>query len=182
MQLINRAHWPRIAGGTMLLTLLMIMGCQTAPTMTGVWEVDKERSTHLGPWRNIELRITASDSQFALGRLLNPRHRDQRHDSVTVPVNGTPIELPVTPSAKWLEQPHLGVFLDGTAPQQLKAVWESPGRVLNLQHMMTLQTSQSETTVEILRTFSLSDDGQELTVVESRSSRPGELTYVYTRK
>ena len=164
------------------IALLILLGaCRPAPDLTGVWIVDKERSSNLEPWRSIHLHITIGDGEVSIGRLFNPR-RETRRDSVTFPVDDTQIEIPMEGSAKWLEQPHIGVFIDGKTPQQIRAHWEIPGRQLNVQRLVTVETSQGSSTVEILRNYSLSDDGSELTVVENRSSRPSPLTYVYTRQ
>jgi hypothetical protein len=182
MRLLKQPILAQTSGFGAVLALSLLIGCQPSPNLSGVWEVDKERSTHLGPWRNIELRITASEDRVAIGRLFNPRHRDERHDSISVLVDGSTVEIPLQPSAKWMEQPHLGVFIDGRTPMKVTSDWEVPGRVLDVERVMTLQTSQSEAVVDIRQSYALSDDGQELYVTESRSSRPGELTYVYTRK
>jgi hypothetical protein len=96
-------------------------------------------------------------------------------------VDGTQIEVPMTGSAKWLEQPHMGVFIKDGTPEQIRATWEEPGKVLNAQYLLTLQTSQGEATVEILRQYALSDDGSELTITETRSTRPDTLTFIYRR-
>ena len=162
------------------MLVLSLSGCGPAPTMSGTWVIDKQRSSDLEPWRSIELRITAEPDQVAIGRLFNPR-RYTRHDSVTFPTDETQVELPMEASAKWLEQPHLGVFIDGESPQQIRASWGIPGRELDVQTLLTVQTSQGPTTVEILRNYSLSADGSELTVTATRSSRPDPLTRVYTR-
>lgn len=159
----------------------LLVGCQPASDLSGVWAVDKDRSSNLEPWRNIQLHISLGEGEVAIGRLFNPGHRDTRRDSISFPVDDTQVEIPMDGSAKWLEQPHLGVFIDGETPQQVRASWETPNRVLNVQHLVTVQTSQGAATVEILRNYSLSSDGSELTVVETRSSRPTPLTYVYTR-
>ncbi len=144
--------------------------------------VDKDRSSNLEPWRNIQLNITVGDGEVSIGRLFNPGHRDTRRDSVSFPVDSTQVEIPMPGSAKWLEQPHLGVFIDGKTPQKIRAHWEIPGKELNVERLVTVETSQGSAVVEIVRTYSLSDDGSELTVVETRSSRPSPLTYVYTRQ
>jgi len=170
----------KLSGGWVIL-LLALFSCSPAPDMSGVWIVDKERSSDIEPWRNIHLRITAEPDQVSIGRLLNPR-RYTRHDSVTFPTDQTQIELPMEASAKWLESPHLGVFLDGNTGQQIRANWEEQGRELNVQHLMTVLTSQGASTVEILRHYVLSPDGSELTVVETRSSRENPITFVFTRQ
>jgi hypothetical protein len=163
-----------------IVALLLVSGCQTAPNMTGVWTLDTENSTDVDTWSNIEMRITATEDHVAIGRLFNPR-RYTRHDSVSFPVDGTQIEVPMTGSAKWLEQPHMGVFIKDGTPEQIRATWEEPGKVLNAQYLLTLQTSQGEATVEILRQYALSDDGSELTITETRSTRPDTLTFIYRR-
>ena len=91
---------------------MLLAGCQSESGLSGNWVLDKEQSTNVDSWRSIELRITANEDQVAIGRLFNPR-RSARHDSVTVPTNDTQVEIPMTGSAKWLEQNHLGVFVDG---------------------------------------------------------------------
>jgi hypothetical protein len=181
MQTNRRIPNRRVVHSGWMVAVLMLAACQPTPDLTGTWAVDKERSSNLEPWRNIHLRITASDQEVSIGRLFNPR-RETRHDSVTFPVNDKQISLPMEGSAKWLEQPHLGVFIDGKTPQKIRAHWETPGRVLDVQRLVTVETSQGSATVEILRNYALSDDGSELTVVETRSSRPEPLTYVYTRQ
>lgn len=159
----------------------LLFACQSPPDLSGVWVVDKERSSNLEPWHNIHLHITIGDREVGIGRIFNPR-RESRRDSITFPVDDTQIEIPMEGSAKWLEQPHIGVFIDGKTPQQVRAHWEIAGRELNVQQLVTLETSQGSATVEILRNYSISDDGSELTVVETRSSRPSPLTYIYTRQ
>lgn len=161
--------------------LLAISACQSAPGLSGAWVMDRERSTNIDSWRTVELHITASESEVSIGRLFNP-NRYTRHDSVTFPVDNTPVTLPIEASAKWLDQPHLGVFHDGTDPQEVRAQWVTPGKELSVQHNLTLQTSQGEADVEIRRTYTLSDDGSELTLSEIRNTRPGTLNYVFTRK
>lgn len=164
-----------------IFVLLGLCACQSGPDLSGTWTLDKDQSSHVATWSSIELRITATEDEVAIGRLFNPR-RYTRHDSVSFPVNDTQVERPVEASAKWLEQPHLGVFIDGESPQQIRANWQTPGQVLDVQRLLRLQTSQGEATVEILRQYTVSDDGARLTVTEKRSSRPDTLTYIYTRK
>ncbi|MFC2085800.1 hypothetical protein ACFLRO_01165 [Bacteroidota bacterium] len=181
MQTRKRTSKSRTFASGWIAVLGLLIGCQSAPDLSGVWVVDKERSSNLEPWRSIDLRISVSDDEVSIGRFFSAG-RETRHDSVSFPVDGTQIELPMEGSAKWLEQPHLGVFIDGKTPQQIRANWETPGHALSVQRLVTLETSQGSATVEILCQYSLSEDGSELTVVEERSSRPNPLTYVYTRK
>ena len=164
------------------IMLAVILGaCQSDSGLSGHWALDRDRSSNIDSWRTIELRITATDDRVGIGRILDPR-RSARRDSVNVPTNDTQVAVPMAGSAKWLEHHHLGVFIDGKTPQLVRANWDPSGRVLNMQHLQTVQTSQGETTVEILREYALSEDGSELTLVEQRSSRPEPLTFVLTRK
>lgn len=179
----SRQAAPTIPNSIRLLGVLALIGlsaCQSDPKLSGTWVLDEDAGTHVPTWRSIELRITATEDEVSIGRLFNPR-RFTRHDSLTFPVNDTQVEIPMPGSAKWLEHPHLGVFVEDGTMQQIRAGWEEPGRVLDIQHLLTLQTSQGEATVEILRRYAASDDGSQLTVTEKRSSRPDTLTYVYRR-
>ncbi len=149
--------------------------------LTGTWAVDRTRSDDLEPWRNIELRIDATDELVTVARTLSAGRRNVRQDSIAVATDGSRTEHAMENSAKWLEQPHLGVFLEDSK-QVLSATWLAPKRALEIMSTQTVQTSQAAIDVDIRSTYILSNDGTEMTVIVDRSSRPGQLTYVYTRQ
>ena len=63
----------RLFSWAWIVLAIMVPACTAQTDISGVWVVDKERSSDLEPWRDIHLRITADADQVAIGRLFNPR-------------------------------------------------------------------------------------------------------------
>lgn len=166
-----------------LLTIALITSSlgQTAHPLAGSWLIEKDRSTDIDPWRSISLTIESSESTVSIFRDLGAG-RDSRKDTLVVPTSGEIRSTVVPASTKWLEQPHLGVFFDGTTEQHVSGVWFRPGRELTVTVSTTLQTSQAQSPVEIIRRFLVSEDGTELNLLETRSTRPRPIHHVYKRQ
>jgi hypothetical protein len=127
------------------------------------------------------LTIEATGAEVAIYRDLIAG-RDSRKDTLVVPTDGQTRSTVVPESKKWLEQPHLGVFFDGSTKQHVSGTWLRPDKELMVTVSTTLQTSQAATAVEIVRRFILSEDNTELIVLETRSSRPRPINLVFTRQ
>lgn len=149
--------------------------------ITGSWALDAERSSDVDPWRSQALTIEMNGNRVTVYRDLLAG-RDSRKDTLVIPTDGQTLSTRVPESKKWLEQPHLGVFFDGTTDQHVSGSWLRPGVELMATIATTLQTSQAATQVEIIRRFILSEDGTELTVLETRSSRPRPINLVFKRQ
>jgi len=147
----------------------------------GTWVLVKERSTDINPWRSRTLTIESSDTQVKIFRDLGAG-RDSRKDTLVVPTDGQTLTTIVPESKKWMEQPHLGVFFDGKTEQHVKGTWLRPGMELRVTEQTTLQTSQAAAPVEIIRRYIVSEDGSELTMLETRSSRPRPINLVFKRQ
>lgn len=172
--------------GRFLVPLLVFL-CATASAgqphgdLSGTWAIDADHSGDIDPWRSMSLTIEASDGIVTIYRDL-VAGRDSRKDTLVVPVDGQTRSTVVAKSAKWLEQPHLGVYFDGTTEQHVSGTWLRPGVELMVNIATTLQTSQGPSPVEIIRRFIVSEDGTELTMLETRSSRPRPINLVFKRQ
>ncbi|HUF09358.1 MAG TPA: hypothetical protein VMO47_08570 [Rhodothermales bacterium] len=150
-------------------------------SLTGSWSLIAEKSSDVDPWRSMALTIESTDQLVTVFRDLIAG-RDSRKDTLLVPTDGQTRSTVVPESKKWLEQPHLGVFFDGTTSQHVTGAWLRPATELMVNISTTLQTSQAESPVEIIRRFILSEDGSELTLLETRSSRPRPINLVFARQ
>jgi len=179
----RRSHQLKLAVLTSLLILPWVGLSAQAPNndIAGSWALDNERSSDVDPWRSMALTIEMNDNQVTVFRDLLAG-RDSRKDTLVIPTDGQTLSTRVPESKKWLEQPHLGVFFDGMTDQHVSGTWLRPGVELMATIATTLQTSQAATQVEIIRRFILSEDGTELTVLETRSSRPRPINLVFKRQ
>ena len=149
--------------------------------LTGSWSLTADKSSDVDPWRSMALTIESSDGIVTVYRDLIAG-RDSRKDTLVVPTDGQTRSTVVPESKKWLEQPHLGVFFDGKTSQHVSGTWLRPGVELLVNVSTTLQTSQAAVSVNIIRRFIVSEDGTELTVLETRSSRPRPVNLVFARQ
>jgi hypothetical protein len=154
---------------------------QPDPSLTGSWSLIAEKSSDVDPWRSMALTIESTDQMVTIFRDLIAG-QDSRKDTLVVPTDGQTRSTIVPESKKWLEQPHLGVFFDGTTSQHVSAAWIRPETELMVYISTTLQTSQAESPVEIIRRFIVSEDGSELNLLETRSSRPRPINLVFARQ
>jgi len=149
--------------------------------LAGTWNLVNERSSSVDPWRSMSLSIESTEGVVTIYRDLLAG-RDSRKDTLVVPVDGQTRSTIVPKSAHWLEQPHLGVYFDGTTQQHVSGTWLRPGVELMVNVSTTLQTSQGPSPVQIIRRFIVSEDGTELTMLETRSSRPRPINLVFKRQ
>jgi hypothetical protein len=166
------------------LALVMTAASPSEPSdkeLAGSWQLVKERSMSVDPWRSMALTIETADDRVTVYRDLMAG-RDSRKDTLVIPTDGQTMSTVVPESKKWLEQPHLGVFFDGMTEQHVSGTWLRPGKELMATVSTTLQTSQAAAPVEIIRRFIVSEDGTELTVLETRSSRPRPINLVFERQ
>lgn len=154
---------------------------QPADELAGSWELLEEYSSNVDPWRSMALTIESDGPLVTIYRDLLAG-RDGRKDTLVVPTDGQTLSTVVPESKKWLEQPHLGVFFDGNTDQHVSGTWLRPGMELMVNIATTLQTSQAASRVDIIRRFIVSEDGTQLTLLETRSSRPRPINLVFKRQ
>ena len=93
---------------------------------------------------------------------------------------GEPMDVPMEPSAKWFDQPHLGVFIGIDQSQSVTATWVTEGSELLLRRDVPLETAQGSAVSEIEERFWLEGGTMKATI--SRSGRPTDIHYELSRQ
>ena len=143
----------------------------------GTWRFDPARSTNLAAWRSFELRIELSPTEVEFERRLGWGRRTHE-ETMRLPLDGrrTAIAVPY-----WSDNRHIGAYIGGDGHKQSQLRVLDDGRVFRVESDLILETQQGERAVNVLSDYHLSPDGQTLTLMEIRSSRPRPITYVFTR-
>ncbi len=172
--------------GFALPMLILTTWAATAASRTAVdarffgeWQLVRERSSDIDPWRNLQLSIVRTGDLLVLRRHFRAG-RYSGVDSIVASLSGKEQTFPLVPG-KWLEQPHLAVYVpegaEGTA--QLRPSGEPREFYLDLRY--DLQTVQGSHRIDITYRFRISTDGQTLWITELRSTRPTPLSFVFQR-
>lgn len=153
------------------------MIAQPNANFSGRWKIDREKSTPLDPWSNLEIEISINGDSVAIGRYYSAGSR------VAQETMALDMSLPsqVVAVEGWWDNRHIGAYLGNDKKQTVSAKWLDNGRTLHLDVDMILETSQGDTPVRVIREMRLSDDGQTLTVLQLRSSRNLPVVRVFNR-
>jgi len=146
----------------------------------GKWEINKEKSTDIDPWRDLKLDISGDDSVLSITKTWRMgRFVDERTERIVL--GGAENVIPVK-GPKWPDNLHLAVFLQPNATKNVTAKWLKVGQELKVNSQVDLQTTQDHVTVTTESIYQVSPSGKELTLRMHRSSRSKEIVYVFTRK
>ena len=152
-------------------------GAEPSGAFAGTWRFDPARSTNLAAWRSFELRLELSPKEVQFQRRLGWGRRTHE-ERMRLPLDGGRTRIPVP---YWSDNRHIGAYIGGDHHKQSQLRILDGGRILRVESDLTLETQQGERDVNILSDYHLSPDGQTLTLIELRSSRPQPVTYVFTR-
>jgi hypothetical protein len=145
--------------------------------LDGHWQLDPTRSSALNFWRAFAVTIATDGNQVVLTRTLGYGDRSAREVfelDVTQPDNRVPVEW-------WADNRYMGLYIGGDGAKHVRATWLDDGRTLRLDSTFVVTTQQGEKTVDILSDYKVSLDGDELTLIELRSSRLQPFVYVFKR-
>lgn len=160
-------------------TLSMITAMPADTAFAGRWQLDAERSTSVDPWRDFSVEIALDGDAVILKRLWRgSREGGATVDSVRVVPGGG---MATAKLDQWPDNRHLGAYLAGDSTKTVTARWADEGRTLVTESTLTLSIQQGTRTVRIYTEYRLEPSGDELTVLELRSTRPRPLHYVFTR-
>jgi len=145
--------------------------------LAGVWRYDAEHSTPLSAWGTIKLVIKVDGPRVTLTREYSAGRRTFSEV--------TPIDLGKTinviPVEWWPDNRHIGAYVGGDRTKKVKLRVLNDGRMLRTGADITLATQQGETAVSILSEYRVSPSGQQLTLIELRSTRNDPIVYVFKR-
>lgn len=152
--------------------------------LNGSWQIDKQRSTAIDPWKDLTVEIEASEKSLVLKRVWKGHYGFSAVDSVKIPIDGTlhPVSMQM-----WPDNRHVGVFVgpsaeEGQQQKSVSASWLDDGHTLQVTTRMSAAVSQGQATTRIHREYRLSPNEEELIILELRSTRPRPIRYVLKRK
>lgn len=148
------------------------------PDFSGKWVIDKERSTAFDPWSTIELEIEVKGKRVWIDELVSTGRR-KNLQSYELDTKASVNEVPI---ALWTGNRHIGAYIGGDRVMRIVAQWVDEDRTLQLDCNYTLRTSQGETPARSHKEFRISTDGDQLIMMEMRSSRPRPILYVFNRE
>lgn len=144
--------------------------------LAGAWIIDRDASTAIDPWSRIELDFQIDGDAITLTKKVSAGRRG----------NTQVYPLVVNKTAKvkvnmWTGNRHIGAYIGGDGTEKMHTTWQDKGRTLQVVARYTLRTSQGETPVRSHFEYRLSPCGNELTVIELRSSRNQPLVHLFKR-
>ncbi|MDQ8187699.1 hypothetical protein [Pelagicoccus sp. SDUM812002] len=161
-----------------LVSIIAASSMQGSPQFEGRWVIDKELSSAFDPWRSIHLEIEVEAGKVLIEELhtTGRRRATQRYElDLDKPRNKVPIDL-------WTGNRHIGAYIGGNRTMEIDAEFLDEGRTLVLYCNYILDTSQGATNVRSHKEFRVSSDGDQLVVMELRSTRPRPILQVFNKE
>jgi len=166
-----------------LLILFVWQSCENPDaSIFGKWKLNSKKSTDLVTWRYRQLEMTIRDSGDKI-EIINhwkSRRAGDWIDSVAVVPGGDTTRVLVK-SPIWPENWYMGVLSLPNTEKKISGYWNKPNKDLTTFTKQLVQISQGEALVETERQFYVNRRGDELTLIEKRSTRPTEILMVFDR-
>jgi hypothetical protein len=145
--------------------------------LAGVWRYDEEHSTPLSAWGSLKLTITVDGPKVTITK----EYAAGRRTFTQV----TPLDMSktinVVPVEWWPDNRHIGAYIGGDKTKKMKVRVLNDGRLLRTSSDYVLATQQGEQPVNVLCDYRVSPSGQQLTLIQLRSSRNDPIVYVFKR-
>lgn len=165
-------------GPGLVLLVILMMGAHQPENLAGEWELVADASSPVDPFRNLALDVRIDGAAVVLVRTWMGSDNVRGVDSLRV----IPGEAAQTvPMQFWLDNRHLGVRVSPDSARQVSAQWKDDHRTLAVEQQMTVETSQGATPLRIYSEYRSTPDGNTLEVIETRSTRPRPMAYVFRR-
>ena len=146
----------------------------SADQLSGTWVINKERSTAIDPWTDLQIEIDATASRLTLKRTWAGYHGYAVSDSMTIPIDSSSHEVSMS---QWPDNRHIGAFLASESSRSVSAHWLDEGQTLQVTNRLSLSVSQGTSQVRTHREYRVSPTGSYLIVLELRSTRPRPIRY-----
>ena len=161
------------------LAISIFTSSQASPAnLSGNWQIDPSLSSAIDPWRRIVLDIEVKGKEVTIEELVTTGRRYHSQTYVidlSRKTNRVPVDW-------WTGNRHIGAFMGGDGKMEIRGEWIDGGKVLKLESNFVVETNQGESPIREYTDYRLSRDGQRLTRLTLRSSRPIPITHVFTRK
>jgi len=173
MSRILRIVFPVLLFG---LWLILPSAAVANPDLAGSWVTIPGEGTSTDPWGRLYLDISIDGKDITVTKTVGGGRRT--HSQVYPLKIGRKVDVKVD---WWTENRHIGAYSTGDKIETIRANWLDDKAVLRTESVITLQTSQGNTSVRTYAEYRISDSGKKLTVIQLRSSRDRPLVYVYER-
>lgn len=154
----------------------------TDHSLFGTWRFVQEKSTNLATWRyrKPELVIKESSGTITIDHNWIERKRVALVDRYAFRPGGDPQSIPVTTEI-WTENWYMGVLAKKESERKVSGRWIIRSEALMTVSEDIVNVSQGETTITTTREYRVNDEGNTLTLRETRSSRPTSVVLVFER-
>ena len=152
---------------------------QNSSAIDGVWQLIPDESTAISYYNTISLNIEQGLSGIKIVQKWESSH--SKVDSFNIRVDGGQYQVPVN-NRVWPYQVFMGISLIPGTNKEVSAKWLDQNKTLQIEETYPVLISQGRVTMHAVSTYSLSDDGEKLTLnVQNNFFRPQNLTYVFRR-
>ena len=149
-----------------------------ASEFAGRWARVEARSTPVDPWRSLQLELDVDGSEVVIRRIWTAGARNRHVDSLRLTVDGRSMQDRIH---HWADSRHLGVYVGPDSTRTAAARSLDGGRTLQVTTEQTLHTSQGSAPVRVYSEYRISEDGEELALLELRSTRNRPIHYLFRR-
>ena len=146
---------------------------------SGQWQLIPDESTDVTFYNTISMRIAASPSHVTIVRKWQSTF--SKVDSFTVTTDGKINTVPVT-NRVWPADVFMGVSMIPGSEETVTAEWVEKNKTLKVDESYPVLISQGKTEIHTSSLYSLSDNGQTLSINVQRSSHlANPVTYIFRR-
>lgn len=162
----------------LMATTLKVFAVDTLG-LKGEWTLIPDESAPISYYNTISLDIQQKDSSLTIVQKWEEKF--PHVDSFHLFINGQPDKVPVT-SRIWPYQVFMGISLIPGTEKEVTAQWIKKDSILKIEEDYPVSVSQGKTTIHSIQTYTLSDEGQKLTIYIYRNSdRANSSVYVFRR-
>jgi len=148
--------------------------------MDGIWKLIPDKSAQVVYYDGLQLNIHTQPARLQLTQQWQARF--PRVDSMDLSLDGKSSLFPVN-TRIWPTEVFMGVSMAPGSNEKASAQWLIPGKVLRVEETYKVLVSQGATDIHTTSTYTLSEDGQTLTLNVQRDSRAFDpLTYVFYKE
>ncbi len=167
---------------TLCLLLLLcatqpVLASPSMPSLDGTWEAMPEKSTDIDLYGSLSVRITSTSSHLTLVRQFGTSRRFV--DSLVLPMSGASVAVPVTDRV-FPSNVFMGLSMVTGSVRTVRAIRNTSG--VQVEESYTIRGSQGESKATATHHFSLSPEGEILTYVIQRSTRPSQPAVKFLMK
>lgn len=164
-----------------LLALLLptVGSAQGSPGFTGKWTFIQQMSDDIGLYASLSMEIRQSGSNIVILQRWGAGRSFV--DSLSLEVGGKVNKVPIT-NRVFPTNVFMGLSMPVGGTRSIKATWENNGKVLRLDESYSIRGSQGMSPISAIHTYELSNDGELLTYIVTRSTRPNGFPVKFVLK